>query len=38
MNFYDDTKMTNRDLFEKYFPGRNDVVRLLVDDHLCQRL
>ncbi|MCX6985178.1 MAG: FAD-dependent oxidoreductase [Lentisphaerae bacterium] len=31
MNFYDDSKMTNRGLFEKYFPGRNDVVRLLME-------
>ncbi len=31
MNFYDDNKMTNRDLFNKYFPGRNDVVRLLME-------
>jgi phytoene dehydrogenase-like protein len=31
MNFYDESKMTNRGLFEKYFPGRNDVVRLLME-------
>ncbi len=31
MNFYDDQKMTNRDLFEKFFPGRNDVVRFLME-------
>ena len=31
MNYYDDRKMTNRELFEKYFPGRNDVVRLLME-------
>lgn len=31
MNFYDDNRMTNRELFEKYFPGRNDVVRLLME-------
>jgi phytoene dehydrogenase-like protein len=31
MNFYDDQRMTNRELFEKYFPGRGDVVRLLME-------
>jgi phytoene dehydrogenase-like protein len=31
MNFYDDQSMTNRDLFEKFFPGRNDVVRFLME-------
>ncbi len=31
MNFYDDITMTNRELFEKYFPGRNDVVRFLME-------
>ncbi len=31
MNFYDEQTMTNRDLFEKYFPNRNDVVRLLME-------
>ena len=31
MNFYDENNMTNRELFEKYFPGRNDVVRLLME-------
>ncbi len=31
MNFYDLNTMTNRELFEKYFPGRNDVVRLLME-------
>ena len=31
MNFYDEQRMTNRELFEKYFPGRNDVVRLLME-------
>ena len=31
MNFYDDQKMTNRELFEKFFPGRNDVVRFLME-------
>jgi phytoene dehydrogenase-like protein len=31
MNFYDNAKMTNRELFEKFFPGRNDVVRFLME-------
>jgi len=31
MNFYDDRSMTNRQLFDKYFPGRNDIVRLLME-------
>jgi len=31
MNFYDNANMTNRDLFEKFFPGRNDVVRILME-------
>ncbi|MDH4467076.1 MAG: FAD-dependent oxidoreductase [Bacteriovoracaceae bacterium] len=31
LNFYDDISMTNRELFEKFFPGRNDVVRLLME-------
>ncbi len=31
MNFYDDQSMTARELFEKYFPGRDDVVRLLME-------
>ena len=31
MNYYDDHSMTNRELFEKYFPDRNDVVRLLME-------
>jgi phytoene dehydrogenase-like protein len=31
MNFYDDSQMTNGDLFEKFFPGRNDVVRFLME-------
>ncbi len=31
MSFYDTNPMTNRQLFEKYFPGRNDVVRLLME-------
>lgn len=31
MNFYDANKLTNRDLFEKFFPGRNDVTRFLME-------
>lgn len=31
MNFYDDKNMTNADLFNKYFPDRNDVVRFLLE-------
>jgi len=31
MNFYDNAQMTNRELFEKFFPGRNDVVRFLME-------
>lgn len=31
MNFYDDMVMTTRELFEKYFPGRTDVWRFLME-------
>ena len=31
MNFYDDQAMTTRQLFERFFPGRDDVVRLLME-------
>jgi len=31
MNFYDNSQMTNRELFEKFFPGRIDVVRFLME-------
>ena len=31
MNFYDDQKTTTRELFDRFFPGRNDVVRLLME-------
>lgn len=31
MNFYDDQEMTNAQLFEKFFPGRNDIVRFLME-------
>ncbi|RMF37232.1 MAG: NAD(P)/FAD-dependent oxidoreductase [Planctomycetota bacterium] len=31
MNFYDDQEMTTRELFDRFFPGREDVVRLLME-------
>lgn len=31
MNFYDKNQMTNRELFDKFFPNRNDVVRFLME-------
>ncbi|MGM0680629.1 MAG: phytoene desaturase family protein, partial [Thermodesulfobacteriota bacterium] len=31
MNFYDDSSLTVRELFEDYFPGRTDVHRLLME-------
>ncbi|MHC5110238.1 MAG: phytoene desaturase family protein [Planctomycetota bacterium] len=31
MNFYDDQSMTTRELFAKYFPGKSDVMRLLME-------
>jgi phytoene dehydrogenase-like protein len=31
MNFYDDQTTTTRELFERFFPGRSDVVRLLME-------
>ncbi len=31
MNFYDEQTLTTGELFEKYFPGREDVVRLLME-------
>jgi len=31
MNFYDDQEKTTRQLFEEFFPGRDDVVRLLME-------
>jgi phytoene dehydrogenase-like protein len=31
MNFYDDHSLTTRQLFERFFPGRTDVVRLLME-------
>src|SRR4030095_8311752 len=31
MTFYDDQQMTTRELFDKFFPGREDVIRLLME-------
>ncbi len=31
MNFYDEQALTTRELFEEFFPGRDDVVRLLME-------
>ncbi|MFO0886054.1 MAG: NAD(P)/FAD-dependent oxidoreductase [Pirellulales bacterium] len=31
MNFYDDQSKTTRELFEEFFPGRQDIVRLLME-------
>ncbi|MFN7733716.1 MAG: phytoene desaturase family protein [Pirellula sp.] len=31
MNFYDDQSLTTRELFEQFFPGRQDIVRLLME-------
>lgn len=31
MNFYDDQQTTTRQLFDRFFPGREDVVRLLME-------
>ena len=31
MNFYDNDTRTTRELFEEFFPGRDDVVRLLME-------
>ncbi|MFO0818766.1 MAG: NAD(P)/FAD-dependent oxidoreductase [Pirellulales bacterium] len=31
MNFYDDQSLTTGQLFEKFFPGREDIVRLLME-------
>ncbi len=31
MNFYDDQSLTTGELFEKFFPGREDIVRLLME-------
>ena len=31
MNFYDDQNLTTKELFERFFPGRNDITRLLME-------
>lgn len=31
MNFFDENQMTTGELFEKFFPGRDDVVRMLME-------
>jgi phytoene dehydrogenase-like protein len=31
MNFYDDQEMTNKELFEKFFPNRTDITRFLLE-------
>lgn len=31
MNFFDDNRMTTKELFEQFFPGRDDVHRLLME-------
>ena len=31
MNFYDDQELTTGQLFERFFPGREDVIRLLME-------
>jgi phytoene dehydrogenase-like protein len=31
MNFYDDQQATTRELFDRFFPGREDVIRLLME-------
>jgi phytoene dehydrogenase-like protein len=31
MNFYDDQGTTTRELFDRFFPGREDVIRLLME-------
>jgi phytoene dehydrogenase-like protein len=31
MNFYDDQTMTTRQLFESFFPGRHDVIRMIME-------
>jgi phytoene dehydrogenase-like protein len=31
MNFYDDQSLSTRELFHKFFPGREDIVRLLME-------
>jgi phytoene dehydrogenase-like protein len=31
MNFYDDQRLTTRELFDRFFPGREDIHRLLME-------
>src|SRR5690606_6122195 len=31
MNFYDENQLSNKELFEKFFPGRNDITRFLME-------
>ena len=31
MNFYDDQTMTTRELFDKFFPGRHDIIRMIME-------
>jgi len=31
MNFYDDQNLTTRQLFERFFPGRDDVIRMVME-------
>ena len=31
MNFYDDQRTTTQELFDRFFPGREDVIRLLME-------
>lgn len=31
MNYYDGQEMTTRDLFGKFFPGRSDIIRMLME-------
>ena len=31
MNFYDDQNLTTRQLFERFFPGRDDVMRMIME-------
>ena len=31
MNFYDDQQLTTGELFERFFPGRQDIIRLLME-------
>ncbi|GIW94943.1 MAG: phytoene dehydrogenase [Pirellulaceae bacterium] len=31
MNFYDDQTMTVKELFDRFFPGREDIIRLLME-------